>query len=116
MTSDGNTSSSSVLASVAKHEQELLGKVASSREEAKRIVEQARTDARSDSQSNEAALTDEVSEIRRKAEIARLAAFETTVNAALERLTGVRGAATQRVPEVAKSVLGLFLPVVKGER
>lgn len=105
-----------MLASVAKHEQELLEKVASSREEAKRIVEQARTDARSDSQSNEAALTDEVAEIRRKAEIARLAAFETTVGAAHERLTGVRGAAVQRVPEVAKSVLGLFLPAVKGER
>lgn len=116
MTSDGNTSSSSVLTSVAKHEQELLGKVASSREEAKRVVEQARSDARSESQADEAALTNEVSEIRRKAEIARLAAFETTVDAAHERLTGVRSAAVKRVPEVTKSVLGLFLPVAKGER
>lgn len=116
MKSDGNTSSSSVLTSVAKHEQELLGKVASSREEAKRIVEQARSDARSDSQSDEAALTNEVSEIRRKAENARLAAFETTIGAAHERLAGVRDAAAQRVPEVAKSVLELFLPVAKGER
>ena len=115
MTSDGKTSSS-VLARVAKHEQELLGKVAASKEEAKRVVEQARVDARRDSQSDEVALTAEVSEIRRKAEAERLAAFDTTVKAANERLVGVREAAVQRVPEVAKSVLGLFLPAANGER
>ena len=105
-----------MLASVAKHEQELLGKVAASLEEAKRIVEQARADARSDSRSGEAALTDEVSEIRRKAESERTLAFDATVKAAHEQLAGVRESAVQRVPEVAKSVLGLFLPAAKGER
>ena len=113
--SDGKTSSS-VLTSVAKHEQELLEKVVASKEDAKRVVEQARVDARRDAQSDEVALTAEVAEIRRKAEAARLAAFEATVKAAKERLVGVREAAVQRVPEVAKSVLGLFLPSANGER
>lgn len=115
MTSDGKTSSS-VLASVAKHEQELLAQVEASHEEAKRIVEQARADARRDTQTDETALTAEVSKIRRKAESERLATFDATVQAASERLVGVRESAEKRVPDVAKSVLALFLPAAEGER
>ncbi len=103
-------SSGSLLSSVAKHEQELLAKLGASKEEAWNIVDRARVDARKHLQSEESALNEEVSRIRSEAEAARLKAFDATVQAAEERLSDVRREAMSKVPEVAKSTLGLFMP------
>ena len=107
-------SSGSVLPSVAKHEQELLARLGASKEEARNIVDQARADARKHLQSVEAALNEEVSRIRSEAEVARLKAFDATVQAADERLSDVRREAMSKVPEVAKSTLRLFMPSGNG--
>lgn len=99
-----------MLASVAKHERELLEKIDASKEEARNIIERARSDARKHLQSEDAALNEEVARIRRESEEARLQAFAATVAEAEQRLVSVREGALKRAPEIAKSMVGLVVP------
>ncbi len=109
MTTSEN-SNGSILASVAKHEAELLAQSEASVTQARDIVEQAHGDARKHVQAEESRLADEVAVLRRDAEAARQKAFDDTVAAAEKRLEGVRSTAAARVSEMAKDTLGLFLP------
>ncbi len=102
--------SSSILSEAAKHELELLGRLDSSRQEAKSVVEESRLEARRKQQEAEQSLNQEVLEIRRAAEAKRHAAFQTRIQEAEAQLTGAREASAGRVSEMTRAVLSLFVP------
>lgn len=103
-------SSSSLLTEAARHERELLGSLDAAREEAKRIVDTARDDARSHLQESNRVLNDEIAQSRREAESARQAEFDRTIADAESKLAGARDAAAQRVDQMTQDVLRLFVP------
>ena len=105
-----SNASQSILPAVAKQEQDLLARIRASEVESQAAIDKARSDARTYQQECESKLADQVATIRRDAEDARLQEFNKTVGAAEERLVEVREASIRRVPEMAKEVLGLFLP------
>lgn len=107
--------SESILPVIAKQERELLARIRSSEEEAQAAIEKARAAARSYRQGRESSLAEEVAKIRREAEEARLQEFQETVDVAERALVDVRIEAGRRVPETAKKVLSLFLPLTSGE-
>lgn len=115
MTQTSNASES-ILPAIAEQERELLAQICSSEEEARNIIEKARSDARQYRQEREADLAEEVARIRNQSEQERLREFQATVNAAEEKLVEVREAALLRVPETAKEVLTLFFPKASGRR
>lgn len=102
--------SESIVASVAKHEKELLSTLSASEEEARSIVEEARSAARTHLQDEENTLAQDIAETRRGAEGERQARFDATVNAAEERLVSVREESNRRVADTAQKVLSLFVP------
>lgn len=108
--------SGSILGTVADHEKKLLADIESSEHEAREIIEDARGEARVHAQTEEAKLTEEVARIRREAESARQAQFDATVQAAEERLSGVRESTSSRTSEMAEKVLSLFVPRMGGAR
>lgn len=112
--SQANNASQSILPAVAKQERELLARICASEEEARNIIEKARSDARAYRQEREAKLADEVAGIRREAEDVRQREFQTTVNAAEERLVAVRESSLRRVPEMASEAQALFVPGATG--
>ncbi len=109
MTTSENTNGS-ILASVAKHEAELLAKSEASANQARDIVEQAHADARKHLQAEEARSGAEAASQRHEAEIARQEAFDETVATAEKRLESDRASANARVAEMAREALGLFVP------
>jgi translation elongation factor EF-4 len=104
----------SIVASVARHEQELLDKLDASQQEARDLVDQARTDALTLLQNAEAELNNDVAATRRAREAARQQKFDATVQAAQERLTGVREEAAAKVDSLAKDVLAMLMPKTTG--
>lgn len=86
------------------------------RSEARDIVEQSRAEARRHLEEKESELADETAALRREAETVRLREFEETVNSAVARLDGAREDASNRVPELAKKVLSLFVPAITEEK
>lgn len=112
--SNSDNASQSILPAVAKHERELLARVRATEEEAQRIIETARSDARAHSQACEAKLAEEIARIRRASEDVRLSEFQATVDAAEDRLVSVREGAMQRVAEMANTVQALFTPNSSG--
>ena len=108
--SKSNNGSESILPAVAKHERELLARVRESEEEAQRIVETARSDARAHREQSDSQLADEVAEIRRAADEKRHAAFQVTVDAASASLVTVRETSQQRIPATTEKVMALFVP------
>lgn len=104
----------SILPAIAKQERELLARVRASEEEAQRIVEKARVDARAYRQEREESLASEVARIRRESEEKRLGQFQGTVSAAEDKLVAVRESSLIRVPEMAEKVLALFVPTSSG--
>lgn len=114
MTQTSNASES-ILPAIAEQERELLAQIRSSEEEARNIIEKARSDAREYRQERETGLAEEVAKIRHEAEEARLQKFQETVGAAEQALVNVRVEADRRVPETARKVLSLLLPPTRGE-
>ncbi len=108
--SHDNHNHKSILGDVARHEKDLLAKLESSRDEARKIVERARAEAAKHLSDEAAQAQAEISEARTRAELKRMQAFDSTVSAAGQKLSGRREAAMARVPEMAKQVSGLFLP------
>jgi len=102
--------SESILAEVARQERELLEKLERVKEEARTRVDQARAEAIKLQQDEEARTQAEIASMRREAEQARRRAFDETVAQAEAHLRERRDAAMGRVPEVAESVLGYFMP------
>lgn len=102
--------SKSILSEVAQHERELLSQVEAAQESARQTVDSARGEARNHLQQSAAELLEQVAGLRREGESARQSQFEATVNVAEERLSGQRGSASDKVPQMTKDVLSLFLP------
>ena len=102
--------SPSIISEAAKHEQDLLQRLASSREEAKSIVEESRVTSRRAQQDAEHALNEEVLEMRRSAETKRQAAFQQRIQEAEAQLTGARESTMGRVGEMTQAVLTMFVP------
>lgn len=90
-----------------------MAKIAASEQDARETVEKARADAQKHLQEQESALTQEVAAIRRERQQKRQAEFEAALQQAETKLEGVRTQAVQRVPELAKEVLAIFIPDVK---
>lgn len=105
----------SILSSVVEHERSLLAKLHDAREAARATIDGAKAESQQILQSEESRLNEETAEMRRKAEAERNAAFEATVDAAEQQLSGVRQKAQERVPAVADKVLDLFVPKDAGE-
>ena len=112
--SAADNASESILSSVAKHEKDLLAQVRASEEEARHIVEKARSDAREHLAAAESGLSEEVARIRREAEERRERTFSERVRVADQQLAGVREEARRRVQAAGKKVLALFVPSVSG--
>ena len=106
--------SASIVTSVARHERELLGKIEVSHQDARDIVDLARSDAQKHLQDEEARLTDETAALRRERDEIRQKGFDATVEAAEERLVSVREEAAQKVEGLAKEVLAMFIPRTSG--
>lgn len=104
----------SILGDVARHEKELLAKLDTAQEDARKIVERARGEASKHLSDEAARVQSEISAARSRAESARLQGFEASVAAAQEKLRGRREAAMGRVQEMAGQVASYFLP--KGGR
>lgn len=102
--------SESILAEVARHERELLQQLERAKEDARKTVEKARADAIKVQQDEEARTQSEIAAMRREAEHSRRTAFEHAVAEKEASLSAQREAVLARVPEVAKSVLGYFMP------
>lgn len=102
--------SESIVASVAKHEKKLLSTLSASEEEARSIVDEARSAARVHLQNQENALAEDIAETRRAAEVEREARFDATVSAAEAELVSVREESSRRVADTAQKVLSLFVP------
>lgn len=105
----------SILSSVVAHEKSLLGKLQTARDAARATVERAKADALNTIQAEETKLAEESAAMRRKAEAARNQAFQETVQAAEQKLVGVRQKAQERTPAVTDNVLKLFVPKGAGE-
>jgi vacuolar-type H+-ATPase subunit H len=102
--------SKSLVSTIAQHESELLAKVEASNQEALGAIESARADAQKHLRAEEASLASEVAEMLRKAEEARTAAFETTLNAAREQMEDTRRAALVNMSSITEQVIALFSP------
>jgi len=100
----------SILSDVARHERELLAKLDGARDDARKIVERARAEAAKLISDEAARAEGDASRIRNEAARVREAEFTSAVAAAEARLEGQRSTALSRVKEMAKDVLGMFLP------
>ncbi len=100
----------SILSDVARHERDLLAKLEGARDEARKIVERARADAAKHISDEAARAEADAAKIRNDAARVREAEFASAVAAAESRLAGQRTAAMARVKDMAKDVLGMFLP------
>lgn len=109
-----NTNHKSILGDVARHEKELLAKLDTAQEDARKVIERARVDAAKHISDEAARVQSEISAARTRAENARTQAFDASVAAANEQLRGRREAAMARVREMASQVSSYFLP--KGGR
>lgn len=108
--SHDNHNHKSILGDVARHERDLLSKLDTSRDDARKIVERARADAAKHLSDEAARVQSETSEARTRAELLRMQKFEAAVAEAEQKLRGRREAAMARVPELARQVMGFFLP------
>lgn len=104
----------SILGDVARHERELLAKLDTAQDEARKIVERARTDAAKHISDEAARVQSEVAAARTRADLLRVQAFDNAVANAEQALQGRRQAALARVSDMARQVSEFFLP--KGGR
>lgn len=102
--------SKSILPDVQRQEKELLSKLEAAKDEARGIVDKARSDALKLIQDEEARVTEEIAAQRKAADQARREAYAAQVADADGRLQGQREAAMGRVPEMAKQAMDFFLP------
>lgn len=109
-------SSSSILGSVARHEQELLATLNETDREAQAIVDDAHADARKHLESEGAKLSADVADIRRDAEAVRTAAYDAVVQESEDKLESLRASARGKAGAVAQEVLKLILPKGAGGR
>lgn len=102
--------SGSILSSLAGHERSLLGRIEAAKNEAREIIESARTDARKHVMVEETRLFEDLAKSRSDAQAAREKTFHATLDGAEQGLASVRQEALRRAPDTAKKVLDLFLP------
>ncbi len=102
--------SGSILEAVARHEQELIGRIESVEREAEDLLSAARTESVRLLEDSLRKLEQDSIELRRQAEIAREALrtdLERKYQAELERR---RAEAQQKAPEVVREVISLIVP------
>jgi hypothetical protein len=104
----------SIVGTVASHEQELIAQLEASKVEAGELLEQSRVEARKVLQDSEAALTEEIAQVRREREASREQSFQSTVAEAEGRLVSVREEAAKQVDAMSQEVLSLFMPKSTG--
>jgi vacuolar-type H+-ATPase subunit H len=107
---DAPQNGKSILSDVARHENELLSRIDASNDEARKIVERARADAARHISEESARAESDAANIRSEATRSREAKFAAAVADAKARLEARRGAAMSRVEQMARDVLGMFLP------
>lgn len=100
----------SVLSTVVEHERMLLAELQAARDEARAIVDAARTEANAHEDNELAALNAEVAARRAQAERDRTAAYDATLKAANDALADTRKIVHGRVSAVADEVMALFVP------
>ncbi len=109
-----NSNHKSILGDVARHEKELLAKLDGAQDDARKILERARSEAAKHISDEAARVQSEISAARTRAENARTQSFDASVATAQDKLRGRRDAAMARVQEMAGQVASYFLP--KGGR
>jgi vacuolar-type H+-ATPase subunit H len=108
--------SASALSAIARHERELLEREAQARQEAKRIVDQARADAFTLMEEASRRLAIEVSALRREGELQRERERIEQEKAYRKRLDDLRVEAQRRVQLAIEAVSRLVLPRPASQR
>lgn len=111
---DNHHEHKSILGDVARHEKELLAKLDGAQDDARKILERARSEAAKHVSDEAGRVQSEISAARSRAENARMQSFDAAVAVAQDKLGGRREAAMGRVQEMANQAASYFLP--KGGR